>query len=144
MKMTKKGAIKKYLNDMSDVDLIDLVRGINSYNGGYELWAFYSMDELDDVFYNTSPTELIGMAQDIYSGFSTCDDYFYFDEIGVLQSCDVDTAADLIRTDILDSLTGDFYKGRYKDVLADDDFVLFDIVNSSNNANFDKDYKIVK
>lgn len=144
MTMTKKEAIEKYLNDMSDVDLIDLVRDINSYSGEYEPWTFYSMDELDDIFYNISPTELIGMIQDVYSGFSTCDDYFYFDDIGVLQSCDVDTAADLIRTDILNDLTNDFYNGRYKDVLADDDFILFDFINSSNNANFDKNYKIVK
>jgi hypothetical protein len=142
--MTKKEAIKKYLGNMDDVDLIDLVRDINSYGIDYEPWAFYSMDELDDVFCSTSPTEIIDMVQDSYGRFTTYDDYFYFDECGTLNSCDVATAADLIRTDILNDLTNDFYEGRYKDVLADDDFILFDIVDSPNNVDFDKDYKIVK
>lgn len=142
--MTKKEAIKKYLNDMPDVDLIDLVRDINYYSNGLEPWVFYSMDELDDVFCSISPTEIIDMVQDSCGNFSICDDYFYFDECGVLNSCDVATAADLIRTDILNDLTNDFYKGRYKDVLLDDAPTSFDIVDSPNNVNFDKNYKIVK
>ena len=40
MKMTKKEAIKKYLNDMPDTDLIDLVRDINSYSGNMEAFNY--------------------------------------------------------------------------------------------------------
>ena len=141
MTMTKKEAIKKYLNDMTDVDLLDLVRSINSWSDEYEPWTFYSMDELDEVFCNTSPTEIIDKVQDACSDFSTCDDYFYFDECGVLQSCTTAEAADLIRTDILDDLTNGFLKGRYLDSIYNMDFMY--IVKAPGDALFDDKYYVI-
>ena len=111
--------IRNYLEEMDDYDLIDLVREVNGLGGSYEPWTFYDMGELDDVFFDTSATELLGMVQDTYSTFSTCDDYFYFDEIGGLQSCSVADAANSIRDDIAFDLANDFSNGRYVEALED-------------------------
>lgn len=115
--MAKIDKIRNYLKGMDNYDLIDLVREVNGISGSYEPWTFFGMDELDEVFFDTTPTELLGMVQDTYSTFSTCDDYFYFDEIGGLQSCSVADAADSIRDDIAFDLANDFSKGRYIEVL---------------------------
>lgn len=140
--MTKKEAIKKYLDDMPDVDLIDLIRDINSWSGEYEPWTFYSMDELDDVFYSTSPTEIIGMMQDVYSSFSICDDYFYYDSWGILSSSNEADAADSIRHDILGDLVDDFYNDAFLDAIFDD--YLKRIILSDNDSLFNSDYSIVR
>lgn len=136
MKMTKKEAIKKYLNDMSDVDLIDLVRGINSYTGDYEPWAFIPMDEFDEYYAGVSPTQI---AKDVQNGgddFCIDDDYFYYDSWGILTS--TNDAANLIRNEILDDLTNDFYHDAFLDVIFDD--CLKRIVLSDDNSLFNSDY----
>lgn len=126
--MAKIDAIRNYLKEMDDYDLIDLVREVNGISGSYEPWTFYGMDELDDVFFDTTPTELLGMVQDTYSTFSTCDDYFYFDEIGGLQSCTVADAANSIRDDIAFDLANDFLNGYYIEDLEDFNENLYRVV----------------
>ena len=128
MEDMKLNAIRNYLNDMDDYDLIDLVREVNSLSGSYEPWTFFGMDELDNFFFDTTPTELLGMVQDTYSTFSTCDDYFYFDEIGGLQSCTVADAANSIRDDIAFDLANYFLNGCYVEALEDFNENLYNIV----------------
>lgn len=127
MENTKIEVIRNYLKGMNDYDLIDFVRELNGLSGSFDPWVFYDMDELDDVFFDTTPTELLGMVQDTYSAFSTGDDYFYFDEIGNLQSCSVAEAANSIRDDILFDLANDFSKGRYIEALEYADENLYNI-----------------
>lgn len=126
--MAKIDEIRNYLKGMNDYDLIDLVRQVDWLSGSFGPWVFYDMDELDDVLSDRTPTELLGMVQDVYSTFSTGDDYFYFDEIGILQSCSVAEAATMIRDDILFDLANDFSKGCYMEVLEGFDEDLYNIV----------------
>ena len=128
MENTKQARIEKYLQDMDDIDLIDLVRDVNNLSGSFEPWTFYGMDELDDIFYGMSPTEIIELVQYADDNFNTCEDFFSFDECGCLNSCDVESAADLIRTDILEDLAGDFANYHYKEVLYNSYPSLYDIV----------------
>lgn len=137
-KMTKKEAIKKYLNDMSDVDLINLVRDINSYSNEYEPWAFIPMDEFDSYYACASPTQI---AKDVQNGgddFSIDDDYFYYDSWGILSSSNEADAADSIRHEILDNLTNDFYRGSFLDVIFDDCLKI--IILSDDDSLFNSDY----
>lgn len=142
MKMTKKEAIKKYLNDMSDTDLIDLVRGINSYSGAYEPWAFIPMDEFDNYYAGVSPTQI---AKDVQNGgddFCIDGDYFYYDSWGILTSSNEADAADSIRHEILGDLTNDFYRDAFLDVIFDD--CLKRIILSNDDSLFNSDYSIVQ
>lgn len=128
MENTKQQEIEKYLQGMGDYDLIGLVRDINNLSGSFEPWTFYGMDEIDDYFYCSTPTEIIEAMQYADDDFSTCDDYFFFDECGCIASCDEETAADSIRTDILEDLVGDFANYHYKEVLYNGYPNLYDIV----------------
>lgn len=142
MKMTKKEAIKKYLNDMPDVDLIGIVRDINSYNGGYEPWAFIPMDEFDEYCEGLSPTQI---AKDVQNGgddFCIDDDYFYYDSWGILSSSSEKDAADSIRHEILGDLTNDFYHYAFLDVIFDD--CLKRIILSDDDSLFNSDYSTVR
>lgn len=138
MKMTKKEAIKKYLNDMSDVDLINLVCDINSYYGGYEPWVFIPMHEFDGYYADASAIQI---AKDVQNGgddFCIDDDYFYYDSWGILTSSNEADAADSIRHEILDDLTNDFYRGAFLNVIFDD--CLKRIILSDDNSLFNSDY----
>lgn len=142
MTMTKKEAIKKYLNDMSDVDLINLVRDINSYCNEYEPWAFIPMDEFNSYYACVPPAQI---AQDVQNGgddFSIDDDYFYYDSWGILSSSNKADAADSIRHDILGDLVDDFYNDAFLDTIFDD--CLKRIILSDNDSLFNSDYSIVR
>lgn len=138
MKMTKKETIKEYLNDMPDVDLIDLVRDINSYTGDYEPWAFIPMNEFDEYYAGASPMQI---AKDVQNGgddFCIDDDYFYYDSWGILTSSNEKDAADSIRTGCMTDLINDFMKGRYSDYVESYDYDLADIIdNTEDDAIFD-------
>lgn len=142
MTMTKKEAIRKYLKDMPDVDLIDLVRDINSYNGGYEPWAFIPMDEFDEYYAGALPTQI---AKDIQNGgddFCIDDDYFYYDSWGILTSSNEKDAADSIRHEILGDLTNDFCRDAFLDVIFDD--CLKRIILNDDDSLFNSDYSIAR
>lgn len=142
MKITKKEAIKEYLNDMPDTDLIDLVRDINSYTGAYEPWAFIPMDEFDEYYAGVSPIQI---AKDVQNGgddFSIDDDFFYYDSWGILSSSNEKDAADSIRHEILDDLTNDFYHDAFLDVIFDD--CLKRIILSDDDSLFNSDYSIAR
>lgn len=142
--MTKKEAIRYRIENMDDDDLINLVCDTNSNDGGYESWVFRRMDEFDDEMYSCTPTEIADIVQYSCGDFSTCDEYFYFDERGVLNSCDEDEAADLIRTDLTYDLVNDFMKGRYSDIAEENDDIMGDIINADDGAIFDSEgYEII-
>lgn len=141
MTMTKKQAIKYHINTMHDIDLIRLVSEISSYNGGYN--AFYNMDEFNDIYCDVPPIQIADEVTG--TNFSADDDYFYYNEIGNLCSCDEMTAADMIRTDFTTDLTNDFMKGRYYEQVLVCDNELFDIITADDNAIFDnKGHEILK
>ena len=80
-------------DEATDVELLELVNSINSWNGELEDYRFYYADELDDLFYGIKPTELLSKLADDYDknaeGFK-CTIY------GV-ESCNVEDIADDIR-----------------------------------------------
>lgn len=141
MAMTKKQAIKYYIDNMRDIDLIHLISEIYSYNGGYN--AFYDMGEFNDIYCDVPPIQIADEVTG--TNFSADDDYFYYNEVGNLCSCDEATAADLIRTDFTTDLTNDFMKGRFYEQVLECDNELFDIITADGNAIFDDEgYEILK
>ncbi len=145
MTMTKKQAIKYHIEHMSDIDLIYLISDIHSYSGGYDEYVFYNMDEFNDIYAGVSPLEIVNAVVDACGDFDIVDDYFYYDCAGVLCSCDEPTAADLIRTNCIDSLVDDFMNMRNCEPVADCDGDLWDIITADDNAIFDDEgYEILK
>lgn len=145
MTMTKKEAIKYHIDTMHDIDLIHLISEINSYNGGYDEYVFYDMDEFNDIYCNVPPLEIVNAVVDAYGDFDIVEDYFYYNCAGVLCSCDEATAADLIRTNCTDDLVCDFMNMRNCEPVADCDDALWDIITADDNAIFDDEgYEILK
>lgn len=145
MTMTKKEAIKYHIDNMHDINLIHLISEINSYNGGYDEYAFYDMDEFNDIYFNVPPLEIVNAVVDAYGDFDIVDDYFYYNCAGVLCSCDEATAADLIRTNCTDGLVDDFMNMRNCEPVAGCDSVLWDIITADDDAVFDNEgYEILE
>lgn len=145
MTMTKKEAIKYHIEHMYDIDLIRLIGEINCYYGGCDEYVFYNMDEFNDIYCNVLPLEIVNAVVDAYGDFDIADDYFYYDCAGVLCSCDEATAADLIRTNCMDSLVDDFMNMRNCEPVADCDGDLWGIITADDDTLFDDEgYKILK
>ena len=145
MTMTKKEAIKYHISTMHDIDLIYLISDIHSYSGGYDEYAFYNMDEFDDIYAGVSPLQIARDVTDACGDFEITDDYFYYDCAGVLRSCDEPTAADLIRTNCTDDLVNDFMHMRNCEPVANCDGDLWDIIAADDDAIFDDEgYEILK
>ena len=145
MTMTKKQAIKYHIEHMHDIDLIHLISEINSYNGDYDEYKFFDMDEFNDIYCNVPPLEIVNAVVDAYGDFDIVDDYFYYNCAGVLCSCDEATAADLIRTNCTEDLVDDFMNMRNCEPVADCDRDLWDIITADDDAIFDDEgYEILK
>ena len=145
MTMTKKETVEYHINIMHDIDLIHLISEINSYNGGYDEYVFYNMDEFNDIYCDVPPLKIAEDVTDAYGDFNIADDYFYYDSAGVLCSCDEATAADLIRTNCTDDLVNDFMNMRNCEPVADCDGVLWDIITADDDAIFDDEgYEILE
>ena len=80
-------------DEATDVELIDLVNAINSWNGELSDYKFFYMDELDDIFYGVKPTELLSRLADDFNK----DAEGFRDTVFGLESCDVEDVADDIR-----------------------------------------------
>lgn len=80
-------------DEATDIELIDLVNAINSWNGELEDYRYYWMDDLDDLFYGLKHTELLSKLADDFSykaeGFK--------ETIYGLESCNTEDIADDIR-----------------------------------------------
>ena len=145
MTMTKKEAIKYQIDNMHDIDLIHLVREIYDYNGSYDLCVFYNMDEFNELHAGITPMEIAEAVTFAYGNFNIVDDYFYYDYLGSLCSCNEPTAADLIRTDCTDDLVNDFMHMRNCEPVADCDNALWDIITADGDATFnDEGYEILE
>lgn len=75
--MTKKEAFE--ILQENDELFIAVIEELHRWNGFLDE-ALYSMDELDDFYYNTPATKLI---QDLNDDFNINDDYFFFDCYGI-------------------------------------------------------------
>lgn len=145
MTMTKKQAIKYHIDNMYDIDLIHLIGEIDCYYGDCDEYVFYNMDEFNDIYEGVYPLQIAADVTDACGDFSIVDDYFYYDNAGVLRSCDEATAADLIRTNCMDDLINDLMHMRNCEPIADCDSDLWDIITADDNAIFDDEgYEILK
>ena len=80
--------IREYLLNEKEI-LIDIVREINSYNGSFETIIPYDNDEytINELFGN-NPYDFMERCQ--YGNYSIQDDYFTFDTLGHIYSCNWD------------------------------------------------------
>ena len=83
--MTRYEKIKEAIESMSDSEIVYLY---NDYCDAahYEDCQVYTMDDLDEIMYSTKPWEVLRMA--FYGDFRPCDNYFYFNGCGNLESFD--------------------------------------------------------
>ena len=80
--------IREYLLNEEEI-LIDIVRGINAYNGSFETIIPYENDEytINELFENNA-YDFMERCQ--YGNYSIGDDYFTFDTLGHIYSCNWD------------------------------------------------------
>lgn len=64
--------------------LEEMVFEVNNWNGSLEDYNFYDMEELDELFADVEPSELLGMVQG--GNFNIYDDYFKGNVYGWLES----------------------------------------------------------
>ena len=132
MTMTREQAIRTYVENLSNGELVELLQYMNGYDGCFGDSVYYDMAEFDDIMSNYTP---MGIAQMICFGdyFSPNDEYFRFNAYGNLESADwsdVKLEAEDLKDDIIDHLVN-YYRGGTPwielDHLVDaDDDTLFD------------------
>ena len=71
------------MKKLNGYELLEMVREVNSYDASLEEYNYYYMDELDDIFYDTKPSDILNLVAD---GFSVYADYFKFDGLGHIES----------------------------------------------------------
>ncbi len=133
--MTREDAIRIYVEQLSDGELVELLQHMNAYDGCFEDCVYYDMEEFNELMSYHTPMEI---AQIIYFGgdFNPNDGYFRFNGYYNLESFnwrDVVAEAEDLKDDIIDHLvTG--YSG---DTPWPD---LDDLVNADTAAIFDEDF----
>lgn len=135
MEMTREEAIKKYINNLNDDDLIILVSHINSYTAVPDEWNFSPMDEFDEAMDGYTPTEIVYMTWQ--TDFDPTQDYFQFDGLGNIYSFDkseVEEELEEYKDDIVDYIVS-VYSG-------DTPWVDLDIlVKADDEAMFTENYE---
>lgn len=77
--------LKEYIDNMDNADIIALHNEYcNAVNSYYD-WVYY-MSEFDEIMSGVEPWEVARSAY--YGDFRPCDEYFYFNGYGNLESCD--------------------------------------------------------
>lgn len=93
--MTRYEAIKNYIDELSDSELVALNNEYCSATNDFDS-QFTSMYEFDDIFWNYKPFDLVRMLD---RDFSADDDYFYIDSYGEI--CSTDDPAEMIDTRVI-------------------------------------------
>ena len=134
MTMTREQAIRNYVEHLTGDDLVELVQHMNTYDGSFDEFIYYDMDEFDGLMSSYKPMNIALMI--FYGDFNPNDDYFQFDAYGNLVSFDwmdiVDTIESII-DDIIDHLVN-YYSGNTPWTELDC------IVDSDDDALFSEDY----
>ena len=110
MIMTREQAIRTYVENISDDELVELLHYMNAYDGCFKDFVYHDMDEFDEFMSNSSPMEI---AQMICFGdcFSPNDEYFRFNAYGTLESADwsdVKLEAEDLKDDIINHLVNSY------------------------------------
>ena len=132
MIMTREQAIRTYVENLSNGELVELLQYMNDYDGCFEDCVYFDMAEFDDFMSDYSPMEIAEM---VYFGddFNPGDDYFRFNVYGNLESADwddVEAEAEDLKDDIIDHLvnsySGDTSWTELDHLVDADDDTLFD------------------
>ena len=93
MKNLKENVMAWLMDEASDDELIQIVSEVNSYDGSLQDYAFYWMEDLNDLFCGVKPVELLEKLAD---GFRVSDEGFKCTIWG-LESCSVSDITSDIR-----------------------------------------------
>ena len=110
MIMTREQAIRTYVENISDDELVELIQRMSFYDGSFEDCIYYDMEDFDEFLASHTPMEI---AQMICFGdyFSPNDEYFRFNAYGNLESADwsdVKLEAEDLKDDIIDHLVNSY------------------------------------
>lgn len=134
--LTREDAIRAYVENMDDDELMSLVNSLNSWDGSFDGCQWFPMDELDEFLSGSTPTEILNMGWfGEERGFNPNRDYFKFNAYGNLVSgYDCDVVADIkdFVPDIIDYLQGET-------VGHTENSTLDDIIEADESAMFDED-----
>lgn len=86
LKDKTKNAIREYLEDSSSSILFDLVNEIHRYNGELSHFVWEDMENFDELCQGMEPHKIANCI--FYGEFCPNDNYFRFDDLGNLESCD--------------------------------------------------------
>lgn len=86
LKDKTKNAIREYLEDSSSSILFDLVNEIHRYNGELSHLVWEDMESFDELCQGMEPHKIANCI--FYGEFCPNDNYFRFDDLGNLESCD--------------------------------------------------------
>lgn len=64
--------------------LQEMVQEVNSWDGSLEEFEYYAMEQINDLFHDVEPLEILRMAH--YGNFEWNDDYFTVNAYGNLES----------------------------------------------------------
>ena len=112
MTMTREQAIRNYVENLSNGELVELLQHMNGYDSCFDDCVYYDMAEFDEFMSDYTPMEI---AQMIFygGGFNPNHDFFRFNGYGNLESahwCDVEAEAEDLKDDIIDHLVN-YYSG---------------------------------
>lgn len=133
--MTRKQAIRSYVEQLSGSELADLLQYMNSYDGSFEESTYYDMDSFDEFMSNYTPSEIARMIH--FGEFNPNDNYFRFDGYGNLESLDwqeISDEAESLESDIINHLAN-YYSGDTP--WAELDY----LVDADEDAVFDEDFE---
>ena len=118
-------AIQKFFEDMDNEDFVSIISELDSYNGNFEPYVWYYMEELDDFTSGMSHWEVLRLA---YCGdFKPDDTYFHFDGCGNLESTDYpkdcidDTDIDEI-IDVIDNIPYQYLPNEIQNIINEHEF----------------------
>ena len=132
MTMTREQAIRTYVENISNAELVELLQHMNGCDSCFDDCIYYDMDSFNEFMDGYTP---MGIAQRICFGdyFSPNDEYFRLNAYGVLESADwpdVVAEAEDLKDDIIyhlvNSYSGDTPWAELDHLVDADDDTLFD------------------
>lgn len=138
---TREEAIRNYVKNMYDEELMSLVNALNSWDDSFDECQWYDMEALDGFLSGSTPTEILNMGWfGSERGFNPNRDYFKFDADGNLVSgWDIDVVADIkdFIPDIIDYL-------QRQTVGHTEDDTLDAIIEADDGSMFDEDFEQIE
>lgn len=91
--MEKQEIIKNWMKNIaSDDEILDIISTVNSYDGSLETFHYYRMEELDELFCDVKPLDLLDK---LANDFDSTDELFYDNVYGLESWSMVDAIAEI-------------------------------------------------